>query len=80
MEDRDIAAALEKLELKPGSLLVLRTGKGKYVSADQLRRIADMLKKAGHTSVVALALEDGYSIETLDESAMRSAGWVRKES
>lgn len=63
----------EKLEIKNGDIFVL---KAKWAK-EKLEDFETILKERGYKDILIIILEDGESLQQLNEEMMRAEGWVK---
>lgn len=74
-EDR-LFAEVEKLEAKPGDVIVIQAAQITGENVDALREIAKVVSDTFRSLV--LLMNKGDCIRKLDEETMAAYGWVRK--
>jgi hypothetical protein len=67
---------LEKLECRPGDVLVVKVDSETHPSPQDLQGFCRKLKVRTGAALV-IALMPGHEIETLNEDAMLARGWMR---
>lgn len=75
MNNEELTTQVSALDIKQGTVVVLRLGSDTPVSA--ARTMGEELRKLVPFGNLILVLPNGESIEALDEAQMREIGWVR---
>lgn len=75
MKNEELAAQVSALDIKQGTVVVLRLGSD--TPASVARTMGEELRKLVPFGNLILVLPNGESIEALDEAQMRELGWVR---
>ncbi len=77
IQEHELALSVQLLQPKEGDLIVLRHKSEDY---EFLPAVLDVAKRiAAETKVFVAVIQQGESLELLDEETMRKAGWVRAE-
>lgn len=69
----DATLELQVLDVKPGSVVVVRGA-----SDADLHHLIKVLRDKGLSDVLLVNLKDGQDLTVLDEDMMREYGWVRR--
>lgn len=73
MSDVDLVEALHNaVTVQPGAVVILRG-----ISEQAAERLDAMAEQIHHTGVLLVIMDDGVTVEQLDEDQMASCGWVR---
>ena len=75
MKNEELTTQVSALDIKQGTVVVLRLGSDTPVSV--ARTMGEELRKLVPFGNLILVLPNGESIEALDEAQMRELGWVR---
>ncbi|WP_288081041.1 hypothetical protein [Pseudomonas sp.] len=75
MNNEELTTQVSALDIKQGTVVVLRLGSDTPVSV--ARTMGEELQKLVPFGNLILVLPNGESIEALDEAQMRELGWVR---
>lgn len=78
MKNEELTTQVSALDIKQGTVVVLRLGSDTPVSA--ARTMGEELQKLVPFGNLILVLPNGENIETLDEAQMRELGWVRQSA
>lgn len=75
MKNEELTAQVSALDLKPGTVVVLRLQQG--TPATLARQMGEEIQKHIPFGTQIFVLPSGEDIEALDEAQMRELGWVR---
>ena len=79
-DKKKVKNQVEKLELKQGDVIVLRTDKGFKQWIDVMKSLVKKIKETQDIDVTAMILPNNVRFGAVGEREMNSAGWFKQDA